>query len=375
MANPSADILFANDNADGKPTVFVISPLPSLSKGKDKKDNSIGGVTVSSWRLLRDLSRWHRADLNWKAVNLADYRKHAPFGIILLFSKLVASLRHVQVVYAYTSLRTFVWLGPVLMVAKYFFRKKVFIRTAGTLEIHKQIFWGRSLCRWSLPRADRYAAQTQKLVSTYRSYGWKNVLWFPTNRADNRYSPDSPRQRSCRKLVYAAQLRTRKGTVELIEAMRQINLKGVQLDLYGPLWSDLPDQFLEDLPDNVAYCGLLDLDQLEKKLPQYDLMILPTKAKSEGYPGSIIDGYQAGLPVISCSVGGIPEIVSPETGILVEAGNITQLKEAIEKTALDDQYYHSLLEGVFRERKKYSSTTWCQKFVDTIYELAGMADR
>jgi glycosyltransferase involved in cell wall biosynthesis len=62
-------------------------------------------------------------------------------------------------------------------------------------------------------------------------------------------------------------------------------------------------------------------------MQQVDLFVLPTLA--EGTPNSIIEAMAYGLPIIASAVGGIPDMLTPETGILVPPGDIKALAEAI----------------------------------------------
>jgi glycosyltransferase involved in cell wall biosynthesis len=49
-----------------------------------------------------------------------------------------------------------------------------------------------------------------------------------------------------------------------------------------------------------------------------------------------MEAMAAGLPVVSTSVGGIPEMVVPdETGFLVQPGDVTALADAIERVIVD----------------------------------------
>ena len=53
-------------------------------------------------------------------------------------------------------------------------------------------------------------------------------------------------------------------------------------------------------------------------------------SRDEGLPMAIIEALSLGLPIISTSVGGIPDLVKDNyNGILIKPNNIVALKDAI----------------------------------------------
>jgi glycosyltransferase involved in cell wall biosynthesis len=59
--------------------------------------------------------------------------------------------------------------------------------------------------------------------------------------------------------------------------------------------------------------------------------VLPSFA--EGLPMVVMEAMAAGRPVIATAVAGLPELVRPETGWLVPAGDAGALAEAMEALA------------------------------------------
>jgi glycosyltransferase involved in cell wall biosynthesis len=79
------------------------------------------------------------------------------------------------------------------------------------------------------------------------------------------------------------------------------------------------------LQDTVFMIGLRrDLPEL---MEQSDILVLP--AVYDIFPTVILEAMSGGLPVIATDVGGVPEMVRPEIGILVPPQNAEALKNAI----------------------------------------------
>jgi glycosyltransferase involved in cell wall biosynthesis len=78
-----------------------------------------------------------------------------------------------------------------------------------------------------------------------------------------------------------------------------------------------------------------------------DVFLLPSLA--EGTPNSIIEAMSHGLPIIASAVGGIPDLLSDDSGILVQPGDDEALAQAMERLASDPDL-RARMGGAARER-------------------------
>jgi glycosyltransferase involved in cell wall biosynthesis len=87
---------------------------------------------------------------------------------------------------------------------------------------------------------------------------------------------------------------------------------------------------------------------------------------NEGTPVSLIEAAAAGRPAIATRVGGVSEVVTPETGLLVPSGDPEALAGAITKLAADAGL-RARLGAAARERalRRYSA----KRLVADIREL------
>lgn len=78
---------------------------------------------------------------------------------------------------------------------------------------------------------------------------------------------------------------------------------------------------------HIHLAGWLDEARVHQALNSATALILPSFA--EGLPMVLMEAMAAGRPVIATSIAGIPELVTPDCGWLVPAGDAASLAEAI----------------------------------------------
>ncbi|MDR7126185.1 glycosyltransferase family 4 protein [Pseudotabrizicola sp. 4114] len=133
-------------------------------------------------------------------------------------------------------------------------------------------------------------------------------------------------------LVAIGRLSEQKGFALLIEAMARAapSLPGLHLTLVGD--GELRPQIeaaiaRHDLSRHVTLTGWLDEARVREALSAAQALIVPSFA--EGLPVVIMEAMAAGRPVIATAIAGVPELVTPQTGWLVPAGDASALAQAI----------------------------------------------
>ncbi|MCK9150867.1 glycosyltransferase family 4 protein [Methanobacterium alcaliphilum] len=95
----------------------------------------------------------------------------------------------------------------------------------------------------------------------------------------------------------------------------------------GPLLNDLKGMVEYEKIENVIFTGpRYDVDEI---LPAADIVTLPSISESFGI--ALLEAMASGKPVVGTKVGGIPELINNDAGILVEAGDSIGLSEALDK--------------------------------------------
>lgn len=345
--------------------ILAIGPLPP----------PIGGISIS-FKILVDLLQ-RRNDVVVEVVDFNAIRSrkgNSLRGLLNLCSAVILKARHMDVITVYSASTALPSLGLLLLVISRVLGKPFVVRkSAGFDYLDLGPFKGR-VAHFVIKHANLYLAQTQNLVRLACERGISHVKWYPTSRpmSDKGYTP-SMENKSCRRFVYVGQVRAYKGIREIIEAAERFE-QGIRVDIYGPLFNDL-EQHIFEACKRVNYCGVLSPEDVIPTLKHYDMLLLPTKAATEGYPGAVFEGYSAGLPIITTRCGGIPEIVDDQSGLFVEPDNSDALFEAMKVVVENDEVYQKLRQGVYEKRKQFDSAIWADRFVEYCGEVFSVHGR
>ena len=157
------------------------------------------------------------------------------------------------------------------------------------------------------------------------NYQFKNVDVFPNFRINN-FVPTTHHQDGLLKMVFEARVIKQKGLDTIFSMGERIMADGLEkyisLDFYGPIQDVDGDEvyFKEGLTKYpfMKYHGPLEPDQINSTLEKYDVMVLPTHFYTEGLPGSVLDAYISGIPVIVTKWKHATEFVDDEkTGYII----------------------------------------------------------
>ncbi|UCD52823.1 MAG: glycosyltransferase [Phycisphaerales bacterium] len=121
--------------------------------------------------------------------------------------------------------------------------------------------------------------------------------------------------------------------------------------------------------DAVCLAGRVHPEEIPAFLQAADFLVLPSH--SEGMPQAVVEAMNCGLAVVATKVGGVPEaVVDGQTGLLVEARNVNQLGEAMERMITDEAFRLAAgREGYERARKVFDPEENARLFADALKSL------
>src|ERR1051325_9068921 len=138
---------------------------------------------------------------------------------------------------------------------------------------------------------------------------------------------------------YATRIETGKGPFVLAEAAAQLRQSRddvlVRLAGTGPATPEVKARVRElQLNGSWEFVGSYDgAVGCSAFMRTLDVFVLPSFA--EGTSKSVIEAMAHGLPIITTNVGGSPDLLTPDTGILVPPGDSTALADAMHCLASD----------------------------------------
>lgn len=130
-----------------------------------------------------------------------------------------------------------------------------------------------------------------------------------------------------------------KGIDLLLEALAGIGQLEWKLSIAGdgPLRGILEQKAqLLGIAERVSFLGWQSKTELLEHYNQANLLVYPSR--HEGMPNVVLEAMASGLPVIASEIAGNEELVVPgETGLLVTAENIDELRAAIQELIIDPE--------------------------------------
>lgn len=144
---------------------------------------------------------------------------------------------------------------------------------------------------------------------------------------------------------------SRKGLKDFIELSERLDNK-YQIILVG-----LNDNQLKDLPDNII--GLKRTENLDELVALYSIAdIVLNLSYEETFGLTTLEGFACGTPSIVYNSTASPELITSETGIIIEKGNISDLINGIETIRLNGKDSYKLAcrkraESVYNKDNRY----------------------
>ena len=308
-----------------------------------------------------------------KAAVLAQYIEHkygpgktkradtsggwsALLKIPVCFFQAILNCNNVVVVPAYKGIQLFAFL---IAIVHHFTNTKYHYAVVGgwlPSYINKH-----NLLAKRLHLFDGIYVETNTTKRALENKGYKNIYLMPNSKElepvkDCNYSVQFPLR-----LCTFSRVGEDKGIFEAAQVIKHINtLKGetiLTLDIYGPIKTEDQQWFESNrstLPEYIKYKGVVPFDKSVEVLKDYFMLLFPTKAYTEGVPGTIIDAYAAGLPVLASRWESFTDVIEDGiTGIGFEFGNLDEMKHILEDIISNPQVITNMRTACVNKSRNY----------------------
>lgn len=328
-----------------KENLLVVGPLPN-----EKHNCQWGGATTLMKNFcdyLRDNNVSHRFVQTNRFVNPKTLQLRPKANKVHFILSFMASLPWCHTVMFNFSDHGTVNMFPTLSrISKRMGKKVVLRKFGGSFDIYlKQVSSEKK--RYAInaiSEADIIFLETKASIYHMKTLIGDNnkIQWFPNVRNAAPQRKD-PRQFS-KKLVFMSHVSNEKGVGDMLRAFSQLPCD-YELDIYGAIKEEYYKNF-NWAAHRVRYRGEISSSEVLTKLPDYTLLLLPSSYR-EGYPGIIIEALSVGIPVISTTVGGIPELIeNGKNGLLVKPSDAEGLTKAI--LSVNENNYNDFCENAYQ---------------------------
>jgi glycosyltransferase involved in cell wall biosynthesis len=291
----------------------------------------LDGQTVKTRTLYEELTQ--ATDWRILRVDTYDRQKH-PVRFLRRTAAALLSTRDVIVLLSGNGMRV---CFPVLYAA---------VRRLHTRVYHDVIGGNLDAYMRAKPSFAKYLnsfrvnwVETERLRQELEVLGVKNCQVVPNFKRLTCIQPEAvvldagPVYRFC---TFSRVMRE-KGIETAVEAVETINRDAgrllCSLDVYGPVEPTYRAEFerlLQDAFSAVRYRGAIPYGESVEAIRGYYGLLFPTFWKGEGFPGTLVDAFSAGVPVIASDWMANSEIVEHEkTGLLYPRPGMETLQEAM----------------------------------------------
>lgn len=298
-----------------------------------KGENLLNGQTIKTKIIEKEL----KDHFNEEEISCID--THGGFKVLIkVIIQSIVSLKYCQniiILPGENGLRIFV---PLLVIFnKLFYRNLHYVVIGGWLS---KFLMNRKILSYFLKKFNYIYVETYTMKKNLEKMGFHNVLVVPNckelkilKKEELIYNKKEPL-----KLCTFSRVMKEKGIEEAINAVKNVNTLEnrvvFSLDIYGQIDKNQFDWFeklKKDFPGYINYYGMIPYDKSTDVLKEYYALLFPTYYEGEGFAGTIIDAFAAGVPVVASDWKYNKEIISNwKTGIVTKNSLVAELIHILE---------------------------------------------
>ena len=354
-------------SASGQPVrVLLIAPSMDI----------LGGQAVQATRLIRELNKEPGLIVDFQPINprVPGAIRRIPYvrtllTLVLYCCQILRRVPRYDIIHAFSAgLSSFaLWTVPAVHVSRLFGKKFILNYRDGQADEHLRT-WRHA--RATLLRATTIVTPSDYVVDVFARHG------IPARRIPNVIDLDRFRYRQRRRLKPVFM------TNRILEPLYNV---GCVLRAFAIVQKRYPDAVLTVAHDGVCRPELealarelgLRRTRFVGRVPHahvpdlYDAAdIYLTSPNVDCMPGSLLECFASGLPVVATRAGGIPHIVTHgETGLLVDVNDHEGMAAAAIRLLEDPDFVERSTRRAFEQLEQYRWPAIRRQWLDTYEAL------
>lgn len=294
----------------------------------------------------------------------------SPFQVF----RALKNCKNVLIFPAHNGLRVY---APLLFFERKFFKKRKihYVVIGGWLP---EFIKNRKYLSKCLKHFDGIYVETNTMKSALKAQGFDNVYVMPNCKKLSVLSENElvlPSEMPY-KLCTFSRVMKEKGIEDAVNAVVAANtVLGVQafsLDIYGQvdgMQTEWFDSLQKKFPPYIRYGGLVPFDKSVDVLKDYFALLFPTYYNGEGFAGTLLDAYSAGVPVIASDWKYNAEIVNENVGFVYPTGDTNLLIDILKAISENPVQILEKKTACLKEAEKYRIDKAVQILVEQLEDL------
>jgi glycosyltransferase involved in cell wall biosynthesis len=320
-------------------------------------ENMLDGQTIKTKIVTTELENQLGTELI-KKIDTHGGLKALP-QIILQIVNAFKKSSNIIILPAHNGIKVFV---PICVVLNKIYKRKIhYVVIGGWLP---KLLNGKPMLIRQLKKFNGIYVETNTMKRSLEAMKFDNLFVLPNfkdiivlDKDELVYTDKEPY-----KLCTFSRVMKEKGIEDAIEAVRELNDTlgriAVTLDIYGQVDCEQIGWFeglRENFPQYIQYCGNVPFDESVDILKSYFALLFPTHFYTEGIPGTILDAYASGIPVICSKWESFDDLVEEGiTGLGYSFNNKAELVNILYNLVKNPFMINSLKVNCLKKAHEYS---------------------
>lgn len=327
--------------------------------------NVYGGQTIKTRNFTEELEAFLGKEQVYRGDTSGWQKKP-----LKLVRQMLFALRHCQSVVILPAPRGIRVIPRLLMLLRGFRKTKLqYVVVGGWLPELTKKKKGIARC---LKKFDGIFVETQTMKNAMDAQGFTNVSVLPNfkrmqvlREEELVYASGEPYR-----LCTFSRVLKEKGIEDAVNAVNKANAAlgrtAYALDIYGRVDARYEEEFAalqQAFPENIRYMGAADGSKSAQIIKDYFALLFPTHFYTEGIPGTIIDTYAAGVPVLFSRWESFADIVDDgKTGIGYAFAQENALLELLLEIAETPQRLLDMKQDCLKKSSLFSAEAAIKEF-------------